>query len=58
MSGMASTGTGSRGRKPTFQLKGAVTIPQPMIRRRKRTVTSLFSRKYLRIRLIINQMFE
>jgi hypothetical protein len=49
MSGMASTGTGALGRNPTFQLKGAVTIPKPMISRRSSTVTSLFSRKNLMI---------
>src|SRR5690554_1885974 len=50
---MASTGTGSRGRKPTSQLKGAVTMPHATISSNTRTVTSLFSRKNLIMELSI-----
>lgn len=47
ISGMASTGTGSEGRKVVFQPKGAVTIPQATKRIIIKMVTNLFSRKYL-----------
>ena len=49
ISGMASTGTGSEGSAPVSQPKGAVTTPQATKPVRMRTVTSLFSRKYLMI---------
>ena len=50
---MASTATGSRGKPPRSQLKGAVAKPQPTMSRKKSTVMSLFSRKYLTARLIM-----
>ena len=52
MSGIASTGTGSRGIIPVFQLKGAVTMPHTIKTVSKMNVTSLFSRKNL-IKLFI-----
>jgi hypothetical protein len=47
MSGMASTGTGSRGKMPVFQSKGADATPHPINISNIRKVTSLFSRKNL-----------
>jgi hypothetical protein len=44
---MASTGTGSLGKIPVSQLKGAVLMPQAMSRISNKNVTSLFSRKNL-----------
>ena len=43
---MASTGTGSSGRKPVSQPKGDVTNPQPMKDASKSTVTKRLYRKY------------
>src|SRR6056297_580897 len=47
ISGMASTATGSVGKKPVSQLKGALTTPQPTNRASSRTATSLFSMRNL-----------
>ena len=41
---MASTGTGSEGRK-VFQPNGAVEMPQPMNAAKESKATNLFSRK-------------
>ena len=54
---MASTGTGSLGRKPVFQLKGEETIPQAIRANSNRKVTSLFSRKYLMVLFSIISRF-
>ena len=43
---MASTGTGSSGRKPVSQPKGDVTNPQPMKDASSSTVTKRLYRKY------------
>ena len=51
MSGIASTGTGLRGKKLIFQLKGADMVPHPMKTRNNNMVISLFSRKYFMSRL-------
>lgn len=42
---MASTATGSLGKKPVSQLKGALTVPQPIKMMSNRTATNLFSIK-------------
>ncbi len=44
-SGIASTGTGSFGKDPICQLKGAVNMPQAKRITNKRKVTNLFSKK-------------
>jgi hypothetical protein len=46
---MASTGTGSRGKDPRFQLNGAVTNPQITKTSSSKTETSRCSRKYFNI---------
>jgi hypothetical protein len=53
---MASTGTGSRGNRPVFQLNGAVTIPSVNRTIRMIQVISLFSRKYFTILFNIDDM--
>jgi hypothetical protein len=47
MSGIASTGTGSLGINPVFQLNGEVETPHKINANNIRTVTNLFSKKYL-----------
>ena len=44
---MASTATGLLGKNPVSQLKGALTVPQPIKRTNNKTATSLFSIKNL-----------
>jgi hypothetical protein len=46
MSGIASTGTGSLGINPVFQLNGEVETPHTINAIKIRIVTNLFSRKY------------
>ena len=46
MSGMASTGIGSLGIKPVFQLNGVKAMPATTTVNRNKKVTSRFSRKY------------
>jgi hypothetical protein len=53
MSGIASTGTGLRGKKPVFHSNGEATIPNIINAVRKINVTSLLYRKYLTNRLNI-----
>jgi hypothetical protein len=53
MSGIASTGTGSRGRSPEFQLNGMNTTPNTIKVIRKIKVINRFSRKNFTSRLNI-----
>ena len=46
---MASTATGSRGRLPRFQSKGATPSPQPTARIVSRKTTGRFSRQKRRM---------
>src|SRR5690606_5572542 len=49
ISGIASTGTGSFGRIPVFQSKGAVTKPHTTSPTSRRMVTNLLYKKYLMV---------